>query len=169
MRARLLGLAPALARPVAAALAAQGFALAEGGAATEPPVDLLVFHTAEAGAARQALDAFAATVAVPQRVGRDLLAGAQALWLIPEGQAGTLAGVLHQAALAHAPKLRVNALHLGPARPAPAPNHAAWAAAQPRPARPSAAESLRLALEFLLQSAAVTGQVLHLETALCEG
>ncbi|SOB94730.1 Rossmann-fold NAD(P)-binding domain-containing protein [Rhodobacter maris] len=126
------------------------------------PADFLILGSTGAGAAAAHLAAFAeqAPGAVPE--GRDLRARAQAIWLWPE--VTPLEGALRQAALRHAPALRVNAIALCPPRPHPEPWQAAWAPAQrPGPALPPA-EALTLALVFLRDSPAVTGQILHLQS-----
>lgn len=158
MKAHLHDLPTALAAPVTEALQALGWPVAA------QPADLLVMATDSAEAAQAAVDAFAKISAPAQTEGADLHAAAQVVWLLPAGTAAALGGALQRLALAHAPQLRVNALHLGP-RHAPTPEwQAAWHAAQPHPAPLALPKALELALGLILGTPSLTGQVLNLST-----
>lgn len=159
MKARVADLPADLALPVTAALQSLGAEVV-----TQPGADcdLLVLTADRPEAALAQIAAFAAQAPQADRHGADLRAGAQVIWLFPAGMAEVLTGPLRQAALAHAPQLRVNGLHLAPRRPKPEPWQAAWFAAQRHPGPLPPAEALAVALRYLLGAASVTGQVLHL-------
>lgn len=124
---------------------------------------LFVFSAQDGGAAEAMLAAFAAELPEAQRIGDDLGAAGQAIWLMRGGTAEALRPPLQRLALAHAPRLRLNALHAGPALAVPAANPAAWPAHQTGlPAPLPAEERLALALDFLCETPSVTGQILHL-------
>lgn len=124
---------------------------------------LFVFSAQEGGAAEAMLAEVAAELPEARRIGDDLCATGQAIWLMREGTAEALRASLQRLALAHAPRLRLNALHAGPALPAPTQTHAAWPPHQTGlPAPLPAEERLALALDFLCATPSVTGQILHL-------
>lgn len=133
---------------------------------TDPEAALLLIGSEDPEQALARIADFAALHPVPVPVGTDLRASGQVIWLLPAGTVATLSGVLHRAALAHAPQLRVNAIHLGPRRPKPAPWQAAWHAAQPHPGPEELQKVLCKALGFLLQVPSVTGQLVNVNVSL---
>lgn len=162
MRTYLHDLPADLVAPVTTALGALGWdvlVLAPTGA---QPDALLVIAAETAQEAELRVAAFAQNAPQAQTDGADLRAGAQVVWLLPAGTSGMLGGAVQRLALAHAPQLRVNALHLAP-RHAPTPEwQAAWHAAQPHPAPLPLPKAPELALGLILESPSLTGQVLNL-------
>lgn len=140
-------------------------ALAEALAMCDPApteVALLLIGSADPARALAQIADFAAQRPAPERAGADTIASGQVIWLMPEGTAAVLNGVLQQAARSHAPCLRVNAIHLGATRPRPAPWQAAWLAAQPHPGPKPLPQALAEAMRFLLQVPSVTGQTVNI-------
>ena len=146
---------PALAAPLNEALALCG----PGLVSAEAPV--LLLGTGDPAQALARIADFAASRPEAGRAGADRIASGQVVWLLPAGQAAVLQGTLARAALTHAPQLRVNALHLGPRRPPPAPWQAAWTAATQHPGPLPLPQAFAQALRLLLQGPALTGQVIH--------
>ncbi|PTV95744.1 hypothetical protein C8J27_10372 [Rhodobacter aestuarii] len=160
MKAVLANLPDELSGTVTEALAQIGV---EGvSAETAPAAPLWIFYAPDAETAKAELARIAPPPAA--KVGQDLRAQVLAIWLMPAGSATTLAGVLQAEALAHAPDLRLNALHMGSRRPEPAPWQSAWEPSQPHPAQLERAESLAQALSFLSVATSVMGQILHLNS-----
>lgn len=120
------------------------------------------------------LQAFAAQAPEPLSVGRDLQTRALALLVLVARDLSPMAApgaamvaqgrlaLCRAAAQTLAPRLRVNAIGLGAARPDPAPNHAAWGPAQPISTSSDADAEVAAALAYMLDSVAVTGQFLCL-------
>lgn len=120
------------------------------------------------------LQAFAAQAQEPLIVGRDLQPRALAVLVLVARDLSPMAApgaamvaqgrlaLCRAAAQTLAPRVRVNAVGLGAARPEPAPNHAAWGPAQPISAPPDAEAEISAALGYLLDAAAVSGQFLCL-------
>ncbi|TKD18064.1 hypothetical protein FBT96_11545 [Rhodobacter capsulatus] len=146
---------PSLQAPLAEALALCGLVPVQA----EASVLLLAAEDPAQALARIA--DFAASRPEAGWAGADRIASGQVVWLLPEGQADLLRGALARAALRHAPQLRVNAIHLAPRRPAPAPWQAAWTAAAQHPGPPPLPQALAQALALLLQGPALTGQVVN--------
>ncbi|WP_444461196.1 hypothetical protein [Rhodobacter capsulatus] len=104
---------PALAAPLTEALALCALRPVQTGAA------VLLLGTEDPAQALARIADFAASRPEAGRAGADRIASGQVVWLLPAGQAAVLQGTLARAALAHAPQLRVNAIHLAPRRPPP--------------------------------------------------
>ncbi|WP_444429916.1 hypothetical protein ACTTAM_17330 [Rhodobacter capsulatus] len=102
---------PALAAPLTEALALCALRPVQTGAA------VLLLGTEDPAQALARIADFAASRPEAGRAGADRIASGQVVWLLPAGQAAVLQGTLARAALAHAPQLRVNAIHLAPRRP----------------------------------------------------
>jgi len=161
VRAMLEGVPPELATCAMAALQARGMTLTE---ASGP--DLLLLGTGSAEAARAEIARLAEALPAAVHEGADLRASAQVIWLMPAFSAGRLSGTLREAALAHAPKLRVNAVQLSARRPKAEPWQAAWNAAQQHPAALPLPQALTLALTYLLETPALTGVLVNAHGAL---
>lgn len=128
---------------------------------TETEAALLLLGCADPAQALARIAEFAAQCPAPGRAGADTIASGQVIWLLPEGTAAGLKGALQEAARSHAPRLRVNAIHLGTPRPRPAPWQSAWVAAQPHPGSKPLPEALAEAIKFLLRVPSVTGQTVN--------
>ncbi|ETD88454.1 hypothetical protein ACTTAL_02060 [Rhodobacter capsulatus] len=147
---------PALAAPLTEALALCALRPVQTGAA------VLLLGTEDPAQALARIADFAASRPEAGRAGADRIASGQVVWLLPAGQAAVLQGTLARAALAHAPQLRVNAIHLAPRRPPPAPWQAACTAATQHPGPSPLPQALAQALGLLLQGPALTGQVVNI-------
>jgi len=152
------------------------------------PLDLLILGPASGTAAADwaatvtpglaepaaLLQAFAGQAPEPQAMARDLRPCALAVLLLVARDLSPMAapgaamvaqgrlGLCRGAAQALAPRVRVNAIGLGAARPEPAPHHAAWGPAQPISTPPDAETEIAAALEYMLDASAVTGQLICL-------
>ena len=158
MRVLLTDIPPALDAVLTEALALCGLV------PTKTEAEGLLLGTDDPARALARIAAFAASrpAPLPAPAGTDQSASGQVIWLMPDGQAAALRGGLERAALAHAPQLRVNAIHLGPPRPHPAPWQAAWSAAQPHPGPKPMPQALADALRLVLRMPALTGQIVNL-------
>ncbi len=155
MRALLTDIPPALAAPLTEALALCDLV------PVQTDASVLLLGTGDPAQALARIADFAASRPEADRAGADRIASGQVVWLLPAGQAAVLQGTLARAALAHAPQLRVNALHLAPRRPPPAPWQAAWTAATQHPGPPPLPQALAQALRLIVQGPALTGQVVN--------
>ena len=156
MQVVLTDIPPALTAPLAEALALCGLAPVEADA------EVLLIGTDDPARALARIADFAASRPAAAQAGADRIASGQVIWLLPAGSAAVLRGVLDRAALAHAPQLRVNGLHLGPRRPPSASWQAAWSAAAPHPGPEALPQALSRALALILHGPALTGQIVNI-------
>lgn len=122
--------------------------------------------------ARAEIEGFAAQAPKAAREGADLRALAQVIVLtVPPApdapldtalQAAAIEALVRQAALHYAPDLRVNAIALGPTRPAHPPHYAAWPAHQPTLGKAAQEPALFALFDYIRQADSITGQTLIL-------